>query len=177
MTFRQSSHTETRPGGYFARDPSLKAFLTSRRAVHAFMVMILCFIQCHTIDTCRRIIDAFAVGGDGGVTYLAMRVACNLPTPKDKAKRPDETCHSNVPAAARRLLHLWQRRRPRPVCVEDRALQGGHNRGAFCTRWFATIGRRGIFTPSPPRVLLQKRKKGSNPHVLLLNALEAFGAT
>ena len=65
--------------GYFLRDPTLKAFVTSPRAAQAFMSMLLGFKAKHDVEECRKFIDDYAEGGDGGVTWTAMRAACNLP--------------------------------------------------------------------------------------------------
>lgn len=65
--------------GYFAKDPTLKDFLSSPRAGRCLLTMVISFLSEHSVDECRRLIDDFAEGGDGGVTRGVMRGACNLP--------------------------------------------------------------------------------------------------
>ena len=52
------------------------------------MTMILGFKSAHDPDECRAILDRYAEGGDGGVTYVTIRKACNLPIPKNHAAVP-----------------------------------------------------------------------------------------
>ena len=75
-----------------------------------------------------------------------MRVACNLPTPKDKAKRPEETCNSNV-SAAPDGSSLVAAEASQPVCVESRACRVEIIEERSVPAGIATIGRGGICTP------------------------------
>jgi len=56
----------------------LQEFLTSPRAARAFMTQIIGFMKDYDVAACRDILDSYAEGGDGGVTFLALRRACNL---------------------------------------------------------------------------------------------------
>ena len=88
--------------GVFRRDPSLKEFLTSPRAGRAFMTMVLTFLSKTSPDQCRAILDAYAEGGDDGVTRRVMRRACSLPEEEAVASshQPVATsaaCDANTP--------------------------------------------------------------------------------
>lgn len=73
--------------GYFPKDPTLKEFLQSPRPGRILVTMVHSFAAEHTVEDCRSLIDAFAEGGDGGVTRAVMRRACNLPSEAPAVER------------------------------------------------------------------------------------------
>lgn len=64
--------------GYFVKDPSLRDFLASPRAGRALIAMLLGFAAQTSTAECQAILDDWAEGGDGGITWQVMRRACNL---------------------------------------------------------------------------------------------------
>ena len=79
--------------GYFLKDPSLRDFLASPRAGRALIAMLLGFAAQTSTADCQAILDDWAEGGDGGITWQVMRRACNLnaqvpPPPRATASTP-----------------------------------------------------------------------------------------
>ena len=54
--------------GYFVGDPTSKDFLLSPRAGRVFLSMLLGWMKNQDNEQCRREIDSYAEGGDGGLT-------------------------------------------------------------------------------------------------------------
>lgn len=106
--------------GYFERDQTLKEFVTSKRAAHAFMSQILGFIKKHDVSSCRQILDDYAEGGDDGVTFRSIRRACNLPEVNQKPK--DNIVHRGQASDSHRVSNDRPTTTVRVESLEERSI-------------------------------------------------------
>ena len=88
----------------FVKGDALKSFLEIRPAAAAFFRLIYDFMNLHTIDECRHMIDDYA--RNEGTTWDVMREACNLDKVRKQTAIATPHIGGEVDREAMRLLEL-----------------------------------------------------------------------